>query len=53
MTHLDENLSKKFVGVDIAKVKYDVFLASSYRVKHYAKALGYFAKNDKIDSLVI
>lgn len=108
MTHLDENLNKEFVGVDIAKAKfdvcyndgsrniffnnpkghnkfikslskpdkvlitmeptggyeqsllialqdvgYDVILATGFRVKNYAKAMGYFAKNDKIDSLVI
>ena len=108
MTHPDRNINKKFVGVDIAKDKYDVrysddstsifannktghksfiksltksdklliameptggyeqsliyalqdaghdaVLTNGFRVKNYAKAMGYFAKNDKIDSLVI
>ncbi len=108
MTHPDKNINKKFVGVDIAKDKYDVrysddstrifpnnktghksfikslaksdklliameptggyeqslisalqnaghdaVLTNGFRVKNYAKAMGYFAKNDKIDSLVI
>ncbi len=108
MTHLEENINKTFVGVDIAKDKYDVcypddsrkiftnnasghkklikslvknveviiameptggyeqsliyalqdagldvILASGFRVFNYAKAMGFTAKNDKIDSLVI
>jgi len=108
MTHLDKNINKEFVGVDIAKDKYDVcyndgsrkifsnnatghkkfikslrksdnflvtmeptggyeqslifalqdaghdvILASGFRVKNYANAMGYIAKNDKIDAQVI
>lgn len=108
MTHLERKTNKAFVGVDIAKDKYDVcyadntrkifsnnlsghkkfikslskgretiiameptggyeqsliyalqdakigvILANGFRVHNYAKAMGFTAKNDKIDSLVI